>query len=83
MNKKHKLNGKAKKWINTRFARPEINRAFLRKIMVAQIAAATGSQISMIRGSTQGSQEQKALAIAKAIIARNEAIIRVHNQRGF
>ena len=74
MNKRYKINGKAIKWIDSRFSKKEKLRRSFRMIVAAQINAATASQLNLIKLSSQ-SKVNKALGISKAILNGQIAMV--------
>ena len=74
MNKRYKINGKAIKWIDSRFSKKEKLRRSFRMIVAAQINAATASQINLIKFSSQP-KVNKALGISKAILNGQIAMV--------
>ena len=67
MNKRYKINGKAIKWIDSRFSKKEKIRHGFRMIVAAQISAATACQIDLIKSSSR-SKVDKSLGISKALL---------------
>lgn len=82
MNRKCKKNGKAIKWIDSRFAwryRREVAACeFMRRAVVASTVAIGFSQLQAIRAAQFGSKEEKSMKYAGAIISFYKSVVETH-----
>ncbi len=75
-------NGKAIKWIDTRFALPSIRRSFLLRMQMSGLSMQAAQAVEVISCAPAHSPEQKArkaIAIAEVIINNNIAQIKLIN----
>lgn len=83
MNKRYKKHGKAIRWIDSRFSRPFKARKSIVNAMAAQVAMQSALRIRIInqaRFATAGiGKAEKAVAIARALIDGQVAILKTYN----
>lgn len=75
MNKRYKLNGKAIKWIDSKYSKKEKIRRSFRMIIAAQIQSAAAVHVSAIMHSSS-SKVNKALGISRAILTAQIAFVK-------
>jgi len=78
MNKRYRVNGKAIKWINTRFAKQYKVRQSIKTIMCAQVSAVAVCRVNAIKSSASASSVEKAVAISKVIIDSQSAMLKIY-----